>query len=285
MNPATLWALSFKTRQYLTGSLWFLPLFGGIMGALLGLLEPVTGQPEAVVRARSAGSIQAIDVPSLMRFAREHRRTLVLNHVVGDFVPAGAAVIGVYGGEENDPLAERRLRDTVVLGVERTIEQDPAFAVRIMVDVAIKALSPAVNDPTTAVQVINHLGDLLHRIGAVDFRPREPAEAGTGRVLIAARGWEQYLALGVTEIRVYGASSVQVARRLRAMLEELHDAVRPEHRPTVEDELARLDAAVVVALGSSSDLDRAREADRQGLGGAPALASGEALERSADAGR
>ena len=235
---------------------------------------PVTGKPETVVRARSAGSIQAIDVPSLMRFAREHRCTLVLNHVVGDFVPAGAAVIGVYGGEENDPLAERRLRDTVVLGVERTIEQDPAFAVRIMVDVAIKALSPAVNDPTTAVQVINHLGDLLHRIGAVDFRPREPAEAETGRVLIAARGWEQYLALGVTEIRVYGASSVQVARRLRAMLEELHDAVRPEHRPAVEDELARLEAAVAVALGSSPDLDRAREADRQGLGGARSAGAG-----------
>ena len=66
----------------------------------------------------------------------------------------------------------------VVLGVERTIEQDPAFAVRIMVDIAIKALSPAVNDPTTAVQVINHLGDLLHRIGATDFRT---AAAGGAR--------------------------------------------------------------------------------------------------------
>jgi uncharacterized membrane protein len=159
----------------------------------------------------------------------------------------------------------------IVLGVERTIEQDPAFAVRIMVDVAIKALSPAVNDPTTAVQVLNHLGDLLRRIGAVDFRPREPAEPGQGRVLVAARDWEQYLALGVTEIRDYGASSVQVARRLRAMLEELHGAVLPEHRPAVEDELDRLEAAVTHALGSSPDLDRAREADRQGLGGAPAL--------------
>ena len=68
----------------------------------------------------------------------------------------------------------------IVLGVERTIEQDPAFAVRIMVDVAIKALSPAVNDPTTAVQVINHLGDLLHRIGATDFRAAAPAEPGNG---------------------------------------------------------------------------------------------------------
>ena len=79
-------------------------------------------------------------------------------------------MIRVYGGEPTGDGDEDRLRRMIVLGVERTIEQDPAFAVRIMVDVAIKALSPAVNDPTTAVQVINHLGDLLHRIGATDFR-------------------------------------------------------------------------------------------------------------------
>ena len=231
----------------------------------------IPGEPTAVVRALRPGSIQAIDASGLVQFARQRRSTLVLNHAIGDFVPAGAAVIRVYGGEAIEERDEQRLRRMIALGVERTIEQDPAFAVRIMVDVAIKALSPAVNDPTTAVQVLNHLGDLLHRIGAVDFGPRERAEAGTGRVLIPARGWEQYLALGVTEIRVYGASSVQVARRLRAMLEELHEAVLPEHRPAVEDELARLEVAVDLALGTSPDLDRAREADRQGLGGAPLL--------------
>ena len=75
----------------------------------------------------------------------------------------------------------------------------------------------------------------------------------------------------MTEIRAYGASSVQVARRLRAMLEELHGAVLPEHRAAVEDELERLEAAVALALASSPDLDRAGESDRQGLGGAPGL--------------
>jgi len=235
-----------------------------------GPLE-IAGEPTIVVRTRRAGSIQAIDATALARFARHHRSTLVLNHAVGDFVPAGAAVIRVYGGEPTGDGDEDRLRRMVVLGVERTIEQDPAFAVRIMVDVAIKALSPAVNDPTTAVQVINHLGDLLHRIGAADFRSVAQADPGMGRVLIAARGWEEYLALGVTEIRGYGASSVQVARRLRAMLEELHGAVLPEHRPAVEDELERLEAAVALELGTSPDLDRASEADKQGLGGAPGL--------------
>ena len=73
--------------------------------------------------------------------------------------------------------------------------------------------------------------------------------------------------LGVTEIREFGGSSIQVVRRMRAMLEELRDDVRPEHRPAVEDELARLDATVASAFGESVDLDRARSADSQGIGG------------------
>ena len=236
-----------------------------------------SGHPTMVVRSRRPGSIQAIHASGLVQFARQHRCTLVLNHVVGDFFPAGAGVILVYGGETAGRRAEQRLHGMFVLGVERTIEQDPAFAVRIMVDVAIKALSPAVNDPTTAVQVINHLGDLLHVVGTTDFRPKEDAGSKTGRVLIRARGWEEYLALGVTEIRAYGASSVQVVRRLRAMLEELHGSVRPEYRSAVEDELARLEVEVARAFGSSPDLDRASEPDRQGLGGAPGLGDREAL--------
>lgn len=73
--------------------------------------------------------------------------------------------------------------------------------------------------------------------------------------------------LGVTEIREYGATSVQVMRRLRAMLDELGEEVLPEHRPAVLDEIARLDATVAAHWGRSVDLDRAGMADRQGMGG------------------
>jgi uncharacterized membrane protein len=87
-------------------------------------------------------------------------------------------------------------------------------------------------------------------------------------VLVPTRSWGDFLALGVTEIRQYGASSVQVVRRLRALLEELHGSVRPEHRQAVEDELARLGAQVEQEFGASPDVDRAGEADLQGIGGA-----------------
>ena len=109
----------------------------------------------------------------------------------------------------------------VALGVERTIDQDPAFALRVLVDVAIRALSPAVNDPTTATQVIDHLEDTVALLGAtpgLDGRWEFHDEDDRLRVVMPAQRWEDFLALGVTEIREYGATSIQVMRRLRAML-------------------------------------------------------------------
>ena len=142
-----------------------------------------------------------------------------------------------------------------------------AFSVRIMVDPA-KALSAAINDPTTAVQVLGYLEDGLRLIGTSDLSGPlwRPGVAKRG-VAVPVRPWEDYLALGVTEIREYGCSSVQVMRRMRALLESLSREARAEHRAAVEDEIARLDATVAEEFSGSVDLDRAGTADRQGIGG------------------
>ena len=236
------------------------------------LTEGIRSQPSAtrdepgfVVRSSRAGAIQAIDFDGLLAWARTHESEVVMTRVVGDFVPAGAPLLEVRGRPHDDE-AERHLRGSVALGHERTIQQDPAFALRIMVDIAIRALSPAVNDPTTAVQVLNHLGATLRHIGSTDLEPSGSRADGPG-VVLRMRRWEDYLALGVTEIRVYGVSSVQVMRRLRATLDELAETVLPEHRAAVLDELRRLDETVSEHWGRSVDLDRARTADRQGIGG------------------
>ena len=157
----------------------------------------------------------------------------------------------------------------IALGDERTFDQDPAFALRIMVDIADRALSPAVNDPTTAVQVLDYIGEVLGLIGRTDLEERtKQASVDTpAAVVMAARRWEDYVTLGLTEIREFGATSVQIVRRLRALLEELLEAVRPEHRAALEEELRRLDATVADAWRDSVDLDRASEADGQGIGG------------------
>ena len=225
------------------------------------------GDPVRVVRLIRGGAIQAIDFRGLGKWAHDNESLVVLRHPIGDFVSAGAVLIELYGRDPG-PDAEDRLRSLVALGVERTIEQDPAFAVRIMVDIAIRALSPAVNDPTTAVQVLDHLEDLLRLVGQTDLSdeatPLEEMDAG---LVVPVRRWGDYLALSLTEIREYGGASIQVVRRLRAMLDELSESVLPGRRDAVLRELERLDDAVAARWGSTVDVDLAGRSDRQGIGG------------------
>ena len=230
--------------------------------------ESVT-PPALVVRSPRAGAVQALDASGLVGFARDHGCLVVVPRAVGDFVPERGTLMEVYGRTDLGGDASRRLQSMVALGDERTIEQDPAFAIRVMVDIAIRALSPAVNDPTTAVQVLDHLGDTLRLMGTASpsGRVESVTEAAARGVIVRTRRWEDVVALALTEIREYGGSSVQVVRRLRALLEELREIVLPPYRDAVEDELARLDATVREYWSDSVDLDRARRADRQGIGG------------------
>jgi uncharacterized membrane protein len=234
-----------------------------------GAFDPTGAAPALIIRSTHPGAIQAMNVQGLARWARQHECLVVICHPVGDFVPAGAKLIEAYGPIEVAGHQEKRLRQMIVLGTERTIEQDPGFAIRIIVDIAEKALSSAINDPTTAVQALDHLSDVLRQVGSTDlsgsqWRPQTATRIG---LVIPTRSWEDYLTLAVTEIREYGCTAIQVMRRMRAMLEELHDEVRPEHRPAVEEEVARLDATVARSFGDSVDLDRAKTADPQGIGG------------------
>ena len=228
-------------------------------------------EPALVVRASRGGAIQAVDPDGLVEWARTHRAELVLPERIGNFVHTGGELIRVYGGDYGDRAAAE-LEGMIALGEERTFDQDPAFAIRMMVDIANRALSPAVNDPTTAVQVLDHLGEVLGLIGRTDFEQRTKPKRADAHpsVVMVTPGWEDFVTLGLTEIREYGATSVQITRRLRALLEELLRTVRPEHRPAVEEELRRLDASVAEAWRDTVDLDRASVADSQGIGD-PAL--------------
>jgi uncharacterized membrane protein len=224
-------------------------------------------EPVAVAPSARTGSIQAIDRKGMVAWATGNDCVVVLRRAPGDFVSKGASIAEVYS--EGPPPDADRLDGMIALGVERTIEQDPAFAIRVVVDVAARALSPAVNDPTTAVQVLDHLQVLLREIGSRPLSRRAVLRDDDGhvRVVIPTLEWDDFLKLAVTEIRQYGASSIQVLRRLRAMLEDLRESVLPEHRPAIDEELGRLDATVRRAFGVTEDLESAGIADRQGIGG------------------
>ncbi|MEU6396240.1 DUF2254 domain-containing protein [Streptomyces cinnamoneus] len=227
---------------------------------------PTDGGPVVHVRSERGGVIQAFHPGRLTALAARHDCVLVVTRLVGDYVAPGAVVVEVHGGAS--PPDPRQVTGLIAFGSERTIEQDPAFAVRVLVDIAVRALSPAVNDPTTAVQVLNHIEAFLHAVGNAGLHDRYVLgdRHGTPRLVVQGRDWEDYLQLAVTEIREYGTSSVQICRRLGALLEGLLTAVPAAARPAVDTELALLRASVDRAYTDPARRTLARTPDPQGIG-------------------
>ncbi len=230
--------------------------------------DPRRDAPAQVVRSEDGGAVQGLDVAGLVRAASRYDCVLAVAHRVGDFVPPGAVLLEVHGTPRTavDP---RRLSGLVALGAERTAEQDPAFALRVLADIAARALSSAVNDPTTAVQVLNHIEAFLHAVGRSELRGRHVLadRDGRPRAVVPGRNWEEYLELGVTEVREYGVGSLQVSRRLRALLDGLLTGVPDGRRPAVRRQLALLDDAVEREYPRGVRRTLARTGDRQGIGG------------------
>jgi uncharacterized membrane protein len=121
----------------------------------------------------------------------------------------------VYGGAAT--INGSQLRSAVAFGQERTIEQDATFAFRVIVDIASKALSKAINGPTTAVLAIDQLHRLLRSVGWRNLQNNSIYDGkGRLRVIFPTPNWEDFVQLTFREIRIYGTENLQIARRLRA---------------------------------------------------------------------
>jgi len=209
--------------------------------------------------------IQAIDVPRLVALAEREGAVVAMARAVGDTVIEGMPLLRVHGGKA--PIAEPRLRRPVRLGPERTFEQDPKYAIRLLVDIAIKALSPAINDPTTAVQALDQIEDLMMRLGRCDLAAGHVRDAGGKlRLVMAVPNWEDFVVLALDEIRYCGANSIQVMRRMRAMLQDLQAHVPAERRPALLSYLERVDKGIGRTFEDQDDRRDALDPDRQGLG-------------------
>jgi len=185
---------------------------------------------------------------------------------VGDHVAIGEPLFRIVGpaGEGTPEI----LHESVAVGQERTLEQDPTFAFRIMVDIASKALSPAINDPTTAVLAIDQIHHLLRTVGGRcldDERVRDAS--GRLRLVYRTPDWQDFVHLAVTEIRHFGSESIQVARRLRAMLENLIQCLPGERAPLLQKELDLLSRSAKRSFPEPEDRALADISDMQGVGG------------------
>jgi uncharacterized membrane protein len=226
---------------------------------------PRSGAPDEIV-ARTSGVVTGIGVDELVREAERAGCRLELVPALGEFVPAESALFRVHGGAEG--LDEDSLHSALILRLERTLDEDVAYGFRLLVDIATRSLADSpFQDPTTAVQALDRLHDLLRQLARrplSDGRHRD--EDGTVRLVTKTMTWEAYVHLAFDEIRLAGAGSPQVARRLQAAIDDLLTLVPPERSGVLELQRRLLSAATVRALEDERDVDFALESDRQGVG-------------------
>jgi len=210
-------------------------------------------------------SVQEVDVPALVNLAKVAGGIIEIVAAVGDTVVELTPFLQVYGAERS--IDEEKLRDGIAIGEERTFEQDPKYAIPLLVDIAIKALSPAINDPTTAVQALDQIEDLLLRLGQRHLEIGSYRDSdGKLRLMVPFPTWDDLTRLAFDEICAYGATSVQVMRRMNALITDLRQAVPEERRSTLNYWETRLKAAVARSFPDNEERMEATREDRQGLG-------------------
>ncbi len=212
---------------------------------------PATGEipdrpPDLVLTSeRSPGAIVALDEDDLVELAERHACLIRLVPAVGQFVPSGAPLAHIWGDQGQAPdLAPAEVLAHVGLHRERTMRQDVGFGFRQLVDIAERALSPAINDPTTAVQALDRIHDLLRRV-ALAPAPSGHHRGADGRLRLVhpVLGWDELIGLACDEIRLYGGSSPQVQMAMRAMLDDLATVVDEAGRAPLERQRRLLDRA------------------------------------------
>ncbi|GAA4397817.1 DUF2254 domain-containing protein [Fodinibacter luteus] len=205
------------------------------------------------------GQVVAIDGAHLGRLARRAGSEVVLLVRLGDGVGPGTAVARVHG----PPVPPRHVARCVLVAPERSLVHDPLYAVRLLTDVSLRALSPAVNDPTTAVRSLHEIEDVLRTAAARELGTVRIA-AGAGSVTLPGATWDDVVDLCLLEVVEVSTGQPQVVRRLTALLRDLLDDVPEHRRAPLRRYLTRLEAAVHDA-GHDPDVWLRR--DRQGVGG------------------
>jgi uncharacterized membrane protein len=234
-----------------------------------GSLRPtsiVSEKPASIVASSRNGVLLAMDTQGVARWAQRHDCVMDMVPEIGDFVALGDPLFRIFHG--GAALSTSALCQSVALGQNRRLDNDPASAFRIIVDIACRALSPGINDPTTAVLALDQLHHLLRTVGTRHLDEGRVCDAaGKIRLVYPMPGWEDFVHLAVTEIRHYGGNSIQVVRRMRAMLEELIRTLPEERAPSLLQQLEMLNSAAERFFLEPGDRALSGVGDVQGMGG------------------
>ncbi len=234
--------------------------------------EGDSNDDEQAVLAERSGVVDVLDVDGLLALATKRDCRIAIVPRLGDFVPTAAPLARVRWSD-NAPRHDLggELRRHVLLTSSRSHTEDPAYGIRKLADIAVRSLaSGPYTDPTTAVQAIDRLHDALRQLVQRRLPPTDHRDArGTLRVITPQLGWSGFVRLSFDEIRLAGAASPQVARRLRAALEDLLSAAPPDRHEPLQRQVRLLNAAVRQAFDHDEDAAAMSHPDAQGIGSGP----------------
>ncbi len=238
-----------------------------------------------IVRARKSGVVTGIGREQLVEEARRADCLLELVPALGEFVPADSPLFRVHG--DFTALDEDRLHDALILSLEPTLDEDVAYGVRLLVDIAERSLADSpFQDPTTATQAIDRLHDILRQLARRPFPDgKHHDEAGKVRLTIRTMSWEAYVHLAFDEIRLAGRGSPPVTRRLKAALIDLKSVALPERVGVLDFQLDLLSTNAQEFLEDERDVELALFEDREGIGAAASSIDGTGLPPSAERAR
>ena len=211
------------------------------------------------------GYLTGYKLKSLLALATTTHTTIFLPYFIGDALKNGTAIALIQGN--NTDIKESCIYRLIQTGIERSFTYDPKYSFRLLVDTAIRALSPGINDPTTAVQVLDHIESLLQHLGNSDLDIGEVRDqGGVLRLVFRTPTWEDYLQLGLSEIMHYGAGSIQVERRLESLLLFLKEAVPPERTEAVVRLMEQRRSLSYSSFANETFREWANIPDREGIG-------------------
>lgn len=206
------------------------------------------------VPARRNGFIQGLDNATLLRLARENKTIVRMERAIGEFVVHGTAIASIALEDPPGKEITTALQAAYTIDRHRTVEQDSAFGIRQIVDMALKALSPGINDTTTAVMCVDYLSAILARLGSRPIPPSHRYEDGELRVITKGPSFESLLSDAFDQIRRNANGNVTIFLRILEALKILADqASGPRRRRALFEQMQQIAELATRSVDSTHD--------------------------------
>ncbi len=221
------------------------------------LWTSLADQRWSAIPARKTGYIEGIDTGALLDVAREHGTILRMERGIGEFIIEGAPLLSMMSPSSVDDETTAKLNAAYSVSRQRTVETDAAFGIRQIVDIAMKALSPGINDTTTAVMCIDYLAAIMVRLATRKFAPSHCLDQGKLRLITRGPSFESLLAEAFDQIRQNGAGNVAIMVRMLGALHTIAgQTADPDRRRVVGERMQWIAELAERTIGSP--YDRAR---------------------------